>query len=41
MSDAEPVEFELNDFEELPVKSFDQRDRLEVTIHHTRLIRLR
>ena len=36
--DAEPVELELDDFEEMPVKPLDQRDRLKVTVRHTSLV---
>src|SRR5438105_4210358 len=32
--DAEPVEFELDDFEEMPVKALDQRDHLKIAVRH-------
>jgi hypothetical protein len=32
--DAEPVEFELDEFEQPPMKPLDQRDNLKVTIRH-------
>src|SRR6266566_7258365 len=35
--DAEPVELELDDFEEMPVKSLDQRNRLKITVRHVDL----
>jgi hypothetical protein len=35
--DAEPVEFELDDFEEMPVKALDQRDHLKIAVRHMSL----
>jgi hypothetical protein len=31
---AKPFEFQLHDFEEMPVEPLDQRDRLKVTVRH-------
>src|SRR6266699_2645608 len=35
--DAEPVEFELDDFEEMSVKPLDQRDHLKIAARHISL----